>query len=132
MLNVVVTPRRFDNQGIPEQLRQGNLGFLRQRVIFRKNRTQRVVPQGIKAQRLRHNGGQKAAVHLAVENPGPDFVVVSVQDLYYQRENGVLPTPVGEVFRFMAANLSLFLAPGTLADCICMHCRRDKALPQSR
>ena len=53
-----------------------------QRMILREYGTQRVIPQGIEFQIIRHDGGQKAAVHLPVDDPVPDLIIVAVQNLH--------------------------------------------------
>ena len=51
-------------------------------MILREYSTQRVIPQGIEFQIIRHDGGQKAAVHLPVDDPVPDLIIVAVQNLH--------------------------------------------------
>ena len=82
MLDIVVAAGCFDDKRILEQLGQGHALPCRQRMICRKHGTQRVIPERIELQVICHDGGQKAAVHLPVDNPVPDLILVAVQNLY--------------------------------------------------
>ena len=82
MLDIIVAAGRFDDERVLKQLRKGHALLRRQRVPLRENGAQRVIPERIEFQIVRHDGREKTAVHLPVDDPVTNFIIVAVQNFH--------------------------------------------------